>query len=337
MNTTTAPAHPTPAALGARAPQKEAQRLLAGRFDARVLEPSPPTIDDEPWFADDPTDPTGAEHPVVGPTSATALTWDRWLGDFPEQAEWAAERWLGAYRRLGVPPTTLTDTREALHRLGVYVLSPARRRANGKIALRWTLGGIGTPFFGADEQVRIAGTWLVRQIGAAATAVPITSLSEMAALVLGTPPDLEWAAEFEVPDAGDVDAQLDVDSAAAIWLGDWYGFAYSVLEQLRADDASVDAGRVQLWVEHFDAAFECLPAASGRRAGYGVSPGDAAHPEPYLYVVPWNFDQVPQSDQWNATAFNGALLPLSSLLDAPDQREFALAWFRERRAVLIRN
>ena len=323
-----------PATLGARDPQKEAQRLLAGRFDARVLEPSPPAVADGPWFADDPTDPAGADHPVVGPTSAAALTWDRWLRDFPEQAEWAAERWLGAYRRLGAPPATLTDTREALHRLVVYVLSPARRRANGKIALRWTLGGIGTPFFGDDEQVRVTGNWLVRQIDATATAVPITSLSEMAALVLSTAPDLEWPAEFDVPEAGDVDAQLDVDPAASVWLGDWYGLAFSVLEQLRADPESDDGGRVQLWVEHFDAAFECLPAESGRRAGYGASPGDAAHPEPYLYVAPWNFDQVPKSDLWNATAFNGAVLSLSSLLDALDQREFALDWFRERRAIL---
>lgn len=333
MNTTTALAHPTPEALGARDPRNEAQRLVTGRFDARVLEPSPPA-DDDTWFADDPTDPAGAEQPVVGPTTAAALTWDRWLRDFPELADWAADRWLGAYRPLSPPPSTLTDTRVALHRLAVYVVSPARRRANGKIALRWTLGGFGTPFFGADEQVRVAGTWLVRQIGAAATAVPITSLADAAALVLGTPPDLEWAASFDVPATGDLDAQLDIDPASSVWLGDWYGFAYSVLEQLRADPESSDASRVQLWAEHFDAAFECLPEDAGRRAGYGVSPGDAAHPEPYLYVVPWSFDRVPPSELWNATAFHGAMLPLNSLLDAHDQRTFALDWFRERRALL---
>lgn len=334
MNTTTLPAHPVPEALGARNPRTEAQRLLTGRFDARVLEPSPPGVEDGAWFADDPTDPTGAERPVVGPTSAASLTWDRWLREFPEQTGWAADRWLGGYRRLGPPPAMLTDTRTALHRLAVYVLSPARRRTNGKIALRWTLGGFGTPFFGADEQVRVAGTWLVQQVGAAATAVPITSLGEAAALVLGTAPDLEWAASFDVPPAGDVDAQLEIDPTAAVWLGDWYGLAYSVLEELRADAESVDASRVQLWVEHFDAAFECLPEASGRRAAFGFSPGDAAHPEPYLYVAPHNFDQAPQSELWNATAFRGATLPVNVLLDASDQRAFALAWFRERRAVL---
>ncbi len=333
MITTSLSEHPTPTALRARNPRVKAQRLLTGRFDARVLEPSPPAIDDD-WCADDPTDPAGADLPVVGPTSAAALTWDRWLGDFPEQSEWAADRWLGAYRAIPRPPEALPTTRDALHRLAIYVLSPARRRANGKIALRWTLGGFGTPFFGADEQVRVAGTRLVHQIGEEATAVPITSLADAAGAVLGTPPDLEWAASFDVPPAGDVDAQLAIDPAASTWLGDWYGFAYSVLEELRADPGSSDASRVQLWVEHFDAAFECLPEDSGRRAGYGVSPGDAAHPEPYLYVAPWSFDQVPSSDLWNATTFGGAVLTLSSLLDVHDQRAMALDWFRERRALL---
>ena len=334
MITTSTSAHPT-AALRARNPREEAQRLLTGRFDARVLEPSPPAVADD-WCADDPTDPTGAALPVVGPTAAAALTWDRWLGDFPEQSEWAADRWLGAYRTIPRPPDTLPTTLAALHRLAVYVLSPARRRANGKIALRWTRGGFGTPFFGADEQVRVAGTSLIHQIGETVSAVPITTLAEAAGIILSTPPDLEWAAEFDVPPAGDLDAPLSVDPAASLWLGDWYGFAYSVLEELRADAGSEDASRVQLWVEHFDAAFECLPEATGRRAGYGASPGDAAHSEPYLYVAPWAFDQVPSSDLWNATAFGGAELALGALLGAHDQRGMALDWFRERRALLAR-
>lgn len=334
MTTTTRPAHPEPAALSARDPRTEAQRLVAGRFDARVLEPSPPTVTAEPWFADDPTDPAGAQLPVIGPTSVAALTWEAWLRDFPEQSDWAAARWLGAYTKLTAPPNALASTRESLHRLAVYVISPARRRVNGKIALRWTLGGFGTPFFGTDEQVRIVGTTLVHQTGSHATAMPITTLNEAANVILGTPPDLEWAADFDVPPAGDLDGPLPVDATAAAWLGDWYGFAYSVLEELRADAASADAGRMQLWAEHFDAAFECLPQDSGRRAGYGISPGDATHPEPYLYVVPWSFDQAPASDLWDATTFRGAILPVTALLAAPDQRRAALQWFRARRDIL---
>ena len=43
---------------------------------------------------------------------------------------------------------------------------------------------------------------------------------------------------------------------------------------------------------------------------------------------------MPPSDLWNATAFGGAMLTLSSLLDVHDQRTSALEWFRERRALL---
>lgn len=333
---TTTPSQPvdaTPGAQLARNPRAEAQRLLAGRFDARVLEPSPPAVTDD-WFADDPVDPAGGELPVVGPTSAADLTWERWLGDYPEQSEWAARRWLGAWRHLSRPPATLAETRLALHRLGVYVLSPARRRVNGKIALRWTLGGFGTPFFGADEQVRVAGAQIVRQVGETASAAPITSLNEAAAFALDGAPDLGWPAKLDVPSAGDLDEHLAVDPEAAAWLGDWFGFAYSVLEELRGEPAATEASRVQLWVEHFDAAFECLGEADGRRAGFGASPGDAVMPEPYLYVVPWKFDRVPASDLWNADTFHGAVMPFSMLAVAHDQRAAALTFFQERRSLL---
>lgn len=331
---TTLPAHSNPKPFEARNARAEAQQLVAGQFDARVLEPSPPTVGTEPWFADDPTDPSDAHLPVVGPTSRAALTWETWLHDFPEQSAWAAERWLGAYTQLATPPPGLEATRLALHRLAVYVVSPARRRANGKIALRWTLGGFGTPFFGPDEQVRVVGASLVHQVGMGVRAAAITTLNDAAHRILGTPPDTQWAAEFDVPPAGDLDAPLVIDPLAAAWLGECYGFAYSVLEELRADPTSTDAGRVQLWPEHFDAAFECLPQDSSRRAGYGVSPGDAAHSEPYLYVVPWNFDQAPASALWDATTFRGAILPVSAILSAPDQRGAALEWFRARRDIL---
>ena len=88
-----------------------------------------------------------------------------------------------------------------------------------------------------------------------------------------------------------------------------------MLEELRADPASTDASRVQLWAEHFDAAFEALPEESQqRRAGFGASPGDAANPEPYLYVVPWCLRHVTPSERWNAESFRGAILPYAELL-----------------------
>ena len=319
--------------LTARDAKAEAQEIVGDGFTARVLEPSPPAVIDGDLFADDPVaadvEP-GAT--VVSPVSGTAMTWDAWVRDHPEHASWAADRWLGAHRRLPCPPAAFPATKLAFHRLAVYVVSPARRRANGKIALRWTLGGVGTPFFGDDEQVRVAGTHLVRQRAGAVAAEPISTLAAAAAFVLDGRPDVAWAEQFDVPPPGDVDADLGVDAEAAAFLADWYGFAYSVLEAVRADAESTETSRVQLWPEHFDAAFDCLP--DDWRATFGASPGDAGIEEPYLYVLPSSFDAAPASDCWNADSFNGGVLRMSDLADAPDQRAAATTFYRRCRDVL---
>ena len=279
-----------------------------------MLEPSPPAVLDS-WFADDPV-AAPAEGRVLAPVTTADVTWEQWVAEHPDRAAWAAERWLGAYRRLPAAPPATAQTRLALHRLSVYVVSPARRRVNGKIGLRWTRAASARPFFGADEQVRIAGTTLVRQRGATAASAPITSLREAATFVLDSAPDTEWAAEFDVPACrGRRRAPAHRPASAAAFLADWYGFAYSVLEQLRSEPGSAEPSRVQLWPEHFDAAFDCSPG--GRRVTFGASPGDAAVDGPYLYVLP---DATDDSGLWNATSFPGAILRLDDFLDAADQR-----------------
>jgi hypothetical protein len=293
----------------------EARQLVGAGYEPRVLEPSPPAIADGVWFADD---------PAVGGN----LDWNEWVGAHPEHTSWAAERWLAAYRRLGPPPATTLETRGALHRLAVYVVSPARQRATGKMALRWTLGGIGTPFFGDDDQIRIAGTDLVRQRGSRAWAQPITSLADAARFVLAGPPDGAWAEKLDAPALGDPTENLAVDGSAVDFLTDWYGFAWSVLEELRAELASMDPSRVQLWPEHFDAAFDGL--ADEGRVTFGASPGDEGYRDPYLYVVSPGVERLP-SPLWNAEPFVGAALTYHDLLDAPDQRAAALEFFRTRR------
>jgi hypothetical protein len=191
-------------------------------------------------------------------------------------------------------PGALTETRLALHRLAEEVVSPARARANGKIGLRYTRGGFGTPFFGADVQLRVADAQLITQSGE------------------------------------DVRTQaLDVDPAAGAFIGDVFGFAASVLEELRAQaDARLDASRVQLWPEHFDMSVELGNDEAGARAAYGVSPGDREHEDPYLYVAPWT--PPPPGELWNATGFAGAELPYMELLAAADQRAAALSFFARR-------
>jgi hypothetical protein len=276
-----------------------------------VLEPSPPAVHDEPWFADDPVAGGG-----VSPVSGGDLLWSDLAADDPALAEFCRERWLGPYKRLEPVPPTLATTRAALHAVAEHVLSPARQRANGKIGLRWTLGGFGTPFFGADAQLRVDGAQLVIDAGGEERRHPLSTIREAAAAV-----------GFDLSGADDqgLDVPLEIDAAAARFVTDWFGFTTSVLEQARAEAAPEwEPSRVQLWPEHFDVALEMAMLG----ATLGGSPGDELHPEPYLYVSLW--DPREADDLWNARGFPGAELAYADLLAAPNAREAALEFLRTR-------
>jgi hypothetical protein len=228
--------------------------------------------------------------------------------------------------RLASPPPTFADTRLAAHRLAVYVVSPARRHATGRIGLRAGEGAVfATPPFDG-QVVRLEATRLVRDRDGDREEAPVTTLAAAAAFLLGGPPDLEYATGVDVPDAGDVHAPLALDPAAADQLGGWYRFGFAVLATMR-DEAGEDASEIQLWPEHFDAALDA-PCGAGRIT-FGASPGDATSDEPYLYVLPPG--PVERSGTWNASGFAGAVLPLSAFLDADDQRAAARDFLRSRR------
>src|SRR5215207_8002 len=100
-------------------PRGAAEDKLGGAYEARVLEPSPPAVT-EPPFADDPVLP--GEVPegrrLVSPVPDHGdVTWDQLCGADPELVPWAAERWLGGWRRLEALPDGFEATRLALHRL----------------------------------------------------------------------------------------------------------------------------------------------------------------------------------------------------------------------------
>jgi hypothetical protein len=314
--------------------RQEAFARVGGRFDARVLEPSPPAVTVPPWFADDPVAPephrTGL--PLLGPVSSADRTWDDLTREQPDLSDWCAARWLGAYPRLGPLPdqAVRVATGNALHAVAEHVLAPARRRATGKIGLRFTVGGFGTPFFGSNEQVRVEGADLVVVRAGREARTPITTIDAAGRFVgiePGAPADL-----YEPATAVDPDTPLAVDPEAARFLGDWYGFSCSVLEEMRVVAGATDT-RTQLWPEHFDLSIDVGDEAAGTRGTLGASPGDAAHPEPYLYATHWSADVKPDPF-WNDTAFAGANLPYAGLVDAEDQRATAIDFFLRALAAL---
>ena len=294
--------------------RQEAEDKLGGRYEVRVLEPSPPALDgnlDDPAARGDV--PAGRE--LVSPVSDGELTWDELAREDGELAKWCSARWLGAWRRLPPVPATLAETRDALHQIAAQVLSPARQAGTGgEISLRYTRGGFGTPFFGTDEQVRVDGVELVVVEAGEERRTGIESVSQAAGFV-GT------------IDAADLDTvPLAIDAVAASFLADWFGFATLVTAEIRARaGAALEPSATNLWSEHFDVAVELGPEASGQRAAYGGSPGDADHAEPYVYVGPWEQEQ--SGPLWNATTFGGAEILYSDLLAAEDQVAIATELF----------
>jgi hypothetical protein len=235
----------------------------------------------------------------------------------------AAAGWPGTLPEV---PADLVATREALHAVAERVVSPARQRATGnEIALRWYPGGFGTPAFHDDRGarvVRVEGTDLVDACDGSERRTPLTSLSATGKLV------------GDLVDTHELTADpLAIDPGAAGFLADWFRFATLVIAELQVGAAAeLDPGWVQLWPEHFDVATELGSEEAGVRAAYGASPGDAQHPEPYVYVAPWS--AKPDGELWNATGFTGAELTYAELRAAADPRAAAAEFFAARVADL---
>jgi len=223
-------------------------------------------------------------------------------------------------------PETFAATRGALHRVAEELVAPARKPHN-EIALGQTPGGFGTPEFefgGRRTQVRVEGADLVLARDGDEDRVELRSVAAGGTL-LG--PEL-------LPDGVPADdSPLDIDVEAADRLADLYAFAAEALERLRSGMApDADPSETNLWAEHFDIAFEAGAEAAGRRATYGVSPGDDEHAEPYVYVGPWTAQS--EGELWNATAFKGAELGYAELVVASDPMTAATEFMRSRYAAL---
>jgi hypothetical protein len=297
--------------------REEARVRVGGRHDVRVLEPSPPAVDAAPFFADDPLD-GGTVLPIE---RAGARTWAEIAEGDADLSAWCADRWL-IRRPLAPLPPSFNQTRHALHVLAEHVLAPARHAANGKIGLRFTYHGFGTPFFADDRQIRVEDDTL--RVGD--DRHELTTL-RAATELLGLPPRAPNDV-YTPTTAPEPDDELGVDPFAARALGDWFGYCASLLEQLRADASADDAAaRVQIWPEHFDIAVDLGP--EGSRANFGGSPGDGEHAEPYLYVGPWGAHD--DATFWNESF--GASLSYSEIAAGGD----GLAFLREGKERVCRQ
>lgn len=313
-----------------RNPRAEATSLLPEGFEGLVLEPSPPANSDPEWYADDPTCPPEAGPVLVTPIPGEGITWADMTERDPRLSGYAAEHWLSGRRGLTPFSPAYTQTRDSLHQVAFFALGPKRHAVTGKLGLRYTFGGFGTPFFGDDRQVRVEGPQLVYQHRERVHCQPLTTLEDACAFLEISYREVWFEGFMDPPAPVGPSAPLIVEQEAAAFLGDWFGFATLVLERLRRMRGASDVSRVQLWPEHFDVAVEIGSAAKGDRASYGASPGDADHSEPHFYVAPWA--EVDRHDAfWNDSAFNGASLSYSQLLATPDPIELALEFLMSGR------
>jgi hypothetical protein len=222
-------------------------------------------------------------------------------------------------------PPTFPATRKALRALACYVIAPARKARTGRIGLRATGDGFGTPPFEDGSRVLVRGAVLVREPGGA---VPISTLragAEFLGVALSPNPGVgQDLPPFEP------DVELPVDADASFALGSWYSFGEEVLDGVTDELSRGAMSEAQLWPEHFDLAV-VVEVPSGTTANVGFAPGDRFCAEPYAYVGPHEVVGLIDA-YWNAPF--GAYLPHRLLATAVDAVAAARAFVRHGLAQL---
>lgn len=228
-------------------------------------------------------------------------------------------------------PERFVATRSEMQRVATHVLARRRFDLVGKFGLRATPGGFGTPAGGSEYEVtRIAGTTLVREVTGVeprTTTLDLTGATLAdAAVLVGVDLTEEFRAGHDTPPVGDPADRLDIDPLSARVLAAWFDFGWGVIDAIVAAlPPEAEPSVLQLWPEHFDAGCD-VAAAPGGRANLGASPGDAAMPDPYLYVGPWDDARPGDATYWNAPF--GAVLGYERLLGADDPRATGVAFLR---------
>jgi len=180
----------------------------------------------------------------------------------------------------------LAGTRAALHGVAELLLAGPQYRAHGTIRLRVTPGGFATV---REPELRIdVDTLVVAGRRVVLTGTTYGQAGAAAGIEAGAPVGV-----YREGSGAGLDDPVDIDPTHAAHLADCFALGDRALRRFAADQTPV------LWPEHFDLGI----TLDG--VNYGVSPGDAAIPEPYAYVGPW---QPRTGDFWNVPF--GAARPL---------------------------
>ena len=121
--------------------------------------------------------------------------------------------------------------------------------------------------------------------------------------------------------------ELEGTEAALETLGAWFSAAQAALDALvtKHGSAAVATPSVRCWPHHYDIAtllsLDEGDPETARSVGIGLSPGDSAYAEPYLYCNPW---PVPEGSlpaarsplQWHTEGFTSLVCPASRMQDA---------------------
>jgi hypothetical protein len=197
----------------------------------------------------------------------------------------------------------LVETRESWHRVAEHVLAAGQFAASGTIRLRPYPGGFATTVGVAGRQLAVVDDRIAVIEGASNRSEQFTTLgraAEFAGVTLGLRDSYTPVTPVEP------DAPLHVDPVAATRLADWFALADVALRRFTEEQGQ--PMEPVLWPEHFDLGVVL------ERVNHGFSPGDAAMPQPYLYVGP---HEGPPSDHpfWNASF--GASIAISRI-GSPD-------------------
>jgi hypothetical protein len=225
-----------------------------------------------------------------------------------------------AGRSLAPLSSSFGPTRESLRALACYVISPFRKARSGRIGLRPTGDGFGTPTFEDPPHLSVQGARLVLDSGQAHRITTLRAAAEAVGIDLSPDPGVG----HDLPPF-EPDADLAVDAGASYQLGAWYRFGQEVFDGLGPAPAGGSVSEAQLWPEHFDlAAIVTLPG--GAKVNVGFSPGDGFEAAPYVYVGPHDTTGLTGA-YWNAPF--GAWLGYEAIAGHPDAHAAATAFITE--------